>query len=61
MRRAISIVAVAAISVTLLVLVAPSNTGADMDATKNQNSIHGLHVALPDGMKNFPMDLVPLP
>jgi hypothetical protein len=66
MRRASSIVAVAAlISVVLLVIVVPSKTVADLEATKggfhHQISIHGLHVALPDEMKDFPMDLLPLP
>jgi hypothetical protein len=66
MRRALSIVAVAAlISVVLLVVVAPSKTVADIEATKggfhHQISIHGLHVSLPDEMKDFPIDLVPLP
>lgn len=66
MRRALSIVAVAArISVVLLVIVTPSMTVADMEATKsefhNRIVIYGLHIALPDGMKGVPIDLVPLP
>ena len=66
MRRALSIVAMAAlISGVLLVTVAPSKTGADMEATKSEFHHHvlidGLHIALPDDMKGFPSDLVPLP
>jgi hypothetical protein len=38
-----------------------AKTLADMEATKSQISIYGLHVALPDDMKDFPVDLVPLP
>lgn len=66
MRRALSIAAVAAlVSAGLLVIVAPNRTVADMEATygefRNQISIYGLHVALPDDMKRFPVELVPLP
>ena len=66
MRRALYIVAVAAlVSVVFLVIVAPSETVADLKAAKselhNQISISGLHVALPDGMKRFPVELLPLP
>ena len=39
----------------------PSKTVADMEAPKNGLVIYGLHVALPDDMRNFPPDLVPLP
>jgi hypothetical protein len=34
---------------------------AKMDATENHLIVHGLYVALPSDMKNFPVDLVPLP
>ena len=66
MRRALSIVVVAArISVVLLAIVIPSKTVADMEATKSKfhhrTVIYGLHIALPDEMKGFPIDLVPLP
>jgi hypothetical protein len=29
--------------------------------TQDATSIYGLHVALPSNMKNFPVELVPLP
>jgi hypothetical protein len=66
MRRALSIVVVAArIGAVLLVIVTPSKTVADREATKrefhNRVVICGLHIALPDEMKGFPIDLVPLP
>ena len=66
MRRALSILAIAAlISVTADVIIAPSKTVANMAATKSQFhngiSIYGLHVALPETMKTFPAELVPLP
>ncbi len=63
MRGAFSIVAVAGL--ILWITLASSKTVADLEATKgevhNQISIDGLHVALPDGMKDFPLELVPLP
>ena len=34
---------------------------AKMDATENHLIVHGLYVVLPSDMKNFPVDLVPLP
>lgn len=66
MRRALSIVAAAALtSVVLLIFIAPSMTVADREATKsefhNKISIYGLHIALPDDMMSFPMEIVPLP
>jgi hypothetical protein len=45
--------------------ISPSKTIAEMDMAKTQASntalIYGLHVALPDNMRHFPADLVPLP
>jgi hypothetical protein len=66
MRRALSIVTAAALtSVVLLIIITPSRTIADRETIKrgfqNQISIYGLHIALPDDMKSFPMEIVPLP
>jgi hypothetical protein len=66
MRRALSILAIAAlVSVVVDVVIAPSKTVVNMAATKgqfhNSISIYGLHVALPETMKSFPVELVPLP
>jgi hypothetical protein len=66
MRRALSILAIAALtSVVVDVIIAPSKTVANMAVTKSQFyngiSIYGLHVALPETMKTFPVELVPLP
>jgi hypothetical protein len=38
-----------------------STSPAKMDATENHLIVHGLYVALPSDMKNFPVELVPLP
>ena len=38
-----------------------SASPATMDATENHLIVHGLFVALPSDMKNFPAELVPLP
>ena len=43
------------------VTASQSTRPAEMDATKNHLIVHGLYVALPGGMKNFPVELVPLP
>ena len=63
MRRAFSIVTVTGL--ILWITLASSKTPGDLDATKsefhNQLLIEGLHVALPDSMKGFPKELVPLP
>ncbi len=67
MRRALFILVVAAqISVVLLVIVAPSKTAGDMEASKSEihkriSIVYGLHMALPDEMKHFPIELLPLP
>lgn len=66
MHRSFAIVAAAALtSVIVLAIFAPSTTVADLEAIKsefqNRISIYGLHIALPDDMKNFPMEIVPLP
>jgi hypothetical protein len=46
--------------VSLGVMVSPSKTAFERTATNNQVN-YGLHVALPLHMKNFPVELVPLP
>lgn len=66
MRRALSIVTAAAITaIGLLTTIAPSRTAADRDVKttefQNKIAIYGLHIALPDDMKNFPFEIVPLP
>ena len=37
-----------------------STSPAKMDAMENHLIVHGLYVALPIDMKNFPVELVPL-
>jgi hypothetical protein len=63
MRRAFSIAAVTGL--ILWITLASSKTPGDLEATKgefrNLLLIDGLHVALPDSMKGFPKELVPLP
>jgi len=66
MWRGLSILAVAAlVSVAIDVMIGPNKTGANVKATKgqfhNEISIYGLHIALPENMKTFPVELVPLP
>lgn len=65
MRRALFILAIATLlSLAVDVMSAPNTTIATMTAKnryQNGISVHGLHVALPEGMKNFPVELVPLP
>ena len=48
------------VMVSLGVMVSPSKTASERTATNNQVN-YGLHVALPLHMKNFPVELVPLP
>jgi hypothetical protein len=61
MRRALSIILAAVmVSVALESIVGIGET-AEREATTNQTSIYGLHVALPAYMTNFPKELVPLP
>jgi len=43
------------------VMASPSRTTPQMDATENHVIVEGLYVALPSDMKNFPVELVPLP
>jgi hypothetical protein len=61
MCQALSIILAAVlVSVAFESVVGLSET-ADREATVNQTSIYGLHVALPAYMTNFPKELVPLP
>ena len=59
MRRILIILAVAGIFVC--VMASPSKTTTEMDATENHVIVEGLYVALPNDMKTFPAELVPLP
>jgi hypothetical protein len=66
MRKGLSILAVAAlITLVIDVMIGPNKIDATMTTTKgkfhNGVSINGLHVALPENMKSFPVELVPLP
>jgi hypothetical protein len=61
MRQALSIILAAAlVSIAFESIVGLGET-AEREATGNQTSIYGLHVALPEYMTNFPNELVPLP
>ena len=58
MRRILSIaLALAGIFVSVMA----SGKIAETDTTKNRVLVHGLYVALPNDMKTFPAELVPLP
>jgi hypothetical protein len=65
MRRVLFILAIATlVSLAVDVMSAPRTPVATMTAkSKYENgiSVHGLHIAIPEGMKNFPAELVPLP
>jgi hypothetical protein len=63
MRKVLSILAVAVfMSIAYEGLNGLEQTVAARDSPiQNGVSIHGLHVALPANMKNFPAELVPLP
>ena len=43
------------------VMASLSTSPAKMDVTENHLIVHGLYVALPSDMRNFPAELVPLP
>ena len=60
MRRTLSIALVLAGVFLLGVMISPSKTVHETNAT-NRQVIHGLDVALPHHMKKFPAELVPLP
>jgi len=61
MRQALStILAAVLVSVAFESVVGLGET-AEREASTNQTSIYGIHVALPGYMTNFPRELVPLP
>jgi len=64
MRRVINIALVLG-SILVNVTASPNKTVAETETQKTQFhnviSVSGLHVALPEDMKNFPVELVPLP
>jgi hypothetical protein len=64
MRRVINIALVLG-SMLVNVTASPNKTVAETETQKmqfhNVISVSGLHVALPEDMKNFPAELVPLP
>ncbi|MGA7681700.1 MAG: hypothetical protein WCA54_16135 [Pseudolabrys sp.] len=66
MRKALSIIVVAAVvGFGLQIIGGPTETIAakEMASIPFQKgvSVHGLRVALPESMTNFPKELVPLP
>jgi hypothetical protein len=67
MRKALSIIVVAAIvGFGLQTIGGPTETIAAKELAKTPFqkigvSVHGLRVALPESMTNFPKELVPLP
>jgi hypothetical protein len=64
MRRALNILLVLG-SIFVKVTATPNKTAAETKAQQaqfhNVVSIGGLHVSLPENMKNFPAELAPLP
>ena len=64
MRRAINIALVLG-SIFVNVTASSNKTVAETESRKTQFynviSVSGLHIALPKDMKNFPVELVPLP
>jgi hypothetical protein len=63
MRAALNIVLVAT-GILISIMVRPYKTVAITTFNgegHNVAVVHGLHVAIPDDMKTFPADLVPLP
>ena len=60
MRRILSI-ALALAGIFVSVMASPSKTTAELEATETHVIVEGLYVALPNDMKNFPVELVPLP
>ena len=58
-------IAVVFAGILVSVMASPNNTvtRTETDVTNNQiyRGLTGLHVALPRDMKNFPVELVPLP
>ena len=64
MRKAINIALVLS-SIFVIVTASPNKTVAETDVRNMQIHnvivVSGLHVAIPEDMKNFPAELVPLP
>ncbi|MGA8945710.1 MAG: hypothetical protein WB497_07255 [Pseudolabrys sp.] len=60
MRRILSI-ALALAGIFVSVMASPSKTTTEMDAKENHVIVEGLYVALPNDMKTFPAELVPMP
>ena len=64
MRKAINIALVLS-SIFVNVTASPNKTVAETDVRNMQIHnvivVSGLHVAIPEDMKNFPAELVPLP
>jgi len=64
MRRALNILLVLS-GIIVNVTASPNKTAAETEAQKTQLhnviSIGGLHISLPENLKNFPVELVPLP
>jgi hypothetical protein len=60
MRRILNIALIVG-GIFVNVMASQSTTPAEVDATKTHLIVHGLYVALPSDMKNFPVELVPLP
>ena len=61
MRQALSIILAAVLFSAAFGSIVGVGETAESEATTNQTSIYGLHVALPAYMTNFPKELVPLP
>ena len=64
MRRILSIaLALAGIFVSVMASPNKTVTGTETDVTNNQiyGGMTGIKVSLPHDMKNFPVELVPLP
>ncbi|HEY6861109.1 MAG TPA: hypothetical protein VI358_15155 [Pseudolabrys sp.] len=61
MRQALSIILAAVLFGAAFGSIVGVGETAEREATTNQTSIYGLHVALPVYMTNFPKELVPLP
>ena len=54
-------IALALAGIFVSVMASPSKTTTEMDVTENHVIVEGLYVALPNDMKTFPAELVPLP
>lgn len=57
MRTALKLIVVLAAIIFIIVMGSASETVTEMHATKNSSRavVYGLHVALPNNMKNFPV------